>query len=216
MSEFYETGSDPEIDRIKKTRDDQLNSLLNVSAPTEKVIKIVTDKEFRFDSMPIGDKPKNTIIEGNTCTPPLTKDDESGLPIKENCAMYEMDIMAECTKKYSKITHSIHIDDVCREIHHFDDGHTTPLVVVVFRNARRRLVSVNEYVLPMSEFININEMVFIKNDKKEEASHQLRAPFPIDTGFVRALTETHNYAFADTTVPLLMMAVAYFADKYFE
>lgn len=220
VSEKLNTN-DLEIAKIQQKRQEDLTK---VDEDLLKTLKFDIPNDYISKKNTVIDASGNFLKFGHTdipstkhdVTPPSPIEIELGTTFVEKCASYESDVMAQCVKEYSDITHNFQVDNYSREIHRFDDGQTAPLVVVVFKNARRRLVSVNQHVLPMRDFINIQKMVFVKNEKKEEANHQLRGGYAIGIGHVKANTDETSYTFPDTTVPLLMMAVAHFADKYYD
>lgn len=147
---------------------------------------------------------------------PLSPVDDAGNTVAfvEHFSSYQKDVMEECIDNYNKIEYTHKTDPLGREIHRFDDGRSPPLIAVVFKNSSKQLVSINNFVMKMKTFIEIDEMKYCKYEKEEQANHQIRDPYPIDEGYVRAYSGRYTYEFKNTTVPLLMMVLTKFSQLY--
>ena len=151
-------------------------------------------------------------------TKPVAEASATGEIISES-ALYENDGLAESSEPYTSITYKSTTDSYGRTIYRFETKTSIPLVVVIFQNASKKLVSVNDRVLPLKTFLNLDHLEYMKDEVHEESNHdlQLRYYTPrINQGTVRANSDDGMsvYNFQDTTVPMIMMAMTIIQSKY--
>lgn len=138
------------------------------------------------------------------------------------CAPYETDALKESSEIYTSIKHSSMKDVNGRTIYRFEDGKNQPLIIVLFKNAEKRLISVNQQVLSLRTFLNIQEMNHVDVDSssiktnKHELREVLRATPLVNSGSVKAYSSDnkHNYMFENTTIPLMMMAITVLTEHF--
>jgi hypothetical protein len=145
--------------------------------------------------------------------------------IISECASYENDGLKESSEPYTSIKYTSTTDNYGRTIYRFEDKNTTPLVLVIFENAYKKLISVNGNVIPLKTFLTIEQMEYVKHETLsllEEANQDLRRAPTVNEGYVRAQTNSNHemgfssssHNFMDTTVPLLMNAISVLAKQY--
>ncbi len=145
--------------------------------------------------------------------------------IISECASYENDGLKESSTPYTAIKYTSTTDSYGRTIYRFEDKRTTPLVLVIFENAYKKLISVNGNVLPLKTFLTIEQMEYVKQETLslgQECNHDLRMAPTVNEGYVRTQTSSNHemgfssssHNFMDTTVPLLMNAISVLAKKY--
>lgn len=141
-------------------------------------------------------------------------------------AAYENDGLKESSTPYTAIKYTSTTDSHGRTIYRFEDKSTTPLVLVIFENAYKKLISVNGTVLPLKSFLTIETMDYVKQEILsigQECNHDLRVAPTVNEGYVRAQSGSYqeigyssstSHSFMDTTVPLLMNAITVLSKQY--
>lgn len=100
-------------------------------------------------------------------TPDLTKpvaEASASNEIFSECASYENDGLKHSSAPYTSITYTSSTDEYGRTMYRFENKTSTPLVIVIFQNANKKLVSVNERVLPLKTFLTLDHMEYMKNE----------------------------------------------------
>jgi hypothetical protein len=150
----------------------------------------------------------------NVCT--ASPNDES---MPSQFTKYDTNQLKTIMDDFNNIKITENVDSFDREFFCLDDSGLKPLVLVVFKTQSSTLVSVNDIVLPLSEFMKIthlhqeikesseNTIKNIRDYKREEKS-----------GFhVTVLCKTSmntDITIPNTTVKLVMMAMTIFQKKY--
>jgi hypothetical protein len=141
---------------------------------------------------------------------------------------YENDPLKESSETYVDIKCLSTVDKQGRTIYRFDEKSQTkqPLVIVIFNNSQKKLVSVNQQVLPLKSFLSIEEMheyedeinssLKLKHNGIREIINEVRSVPLVNTGDVKAYSSENGktYVFKNTTIPLVMMAISILTEKY--
>jgi hypothetical protein len=201
MSELYDDASKPPTPELNKIYDTIIKDAKELKHELHEDVNV---KEIKVDDfvnmMCYPDSESNSVFE----------------PFMDSCATYQRDELKESSLPYTQIKHLYMTDEYNRAIYRFDDQKSTPLVVVVFHNGVKKLVSINQHVLPLKTFLKLEELRFVKNEMLSGASHDIRSEPPVNQGYVKAYSYEYkcSYEFHDTTIPLLMMAMTILNSKY--
>jgi len=132
---------------------------------------------------------------------------------------YETNPLKESSEIYTDIKCISNVDKQGRTIYRFDDKTQVkqPLVIVIFKNSIEKLVSVNQQVLSLKNFLSIKEMEEQVDDLNvnKKCMNEIRSIPLANSGNVKVVSENGNkYTFKNTTVPLIMMAMSILTEKY--
>jgi hypothetical protein len=127
---------------------------------------------------------------------------------------YSSDVFEEIVQ-YKNIRMDKSTDTYGRQFFRFFDEKATSLILVVFKHNHRRLVSVNNRVMPMDDFLNIVDMESLAIEKPEVSSLDIRQGLPtVNSNIVVRLLNKKEYIIKNTSVPLLMMAMTQISELF--
>jgi hypothetical protein len=115
-----------------------------------------------------------------------------------------------------KVTHSV--DELSRDFYYFDDFGMKPMVIVVFETPNGDLISVNDIVMPLEEFLDVSHI--------KQAS--VTAPAKSEGGDLREImcdsgrygtvncktNDAKEFTVPNSNVKLVMMALSILSEEY--
>ena len=148
----------------------------------------------------------------------------SAAPAEENAssqfASFNPNQIENTIKQYNEIKVTYGKDALGRNFYYFDDAGFKPLVLVLFDTPSDTLLTVNESVMPLSEFMSITH---VKQENELESSEKPPSNIrEINAGWkagsygtvVCTTSDETSIVIPNTNVKLIMMALAILSEKY--
>jgi hypothetical protein len=96
-----------------------------------------------------------------------------------------------------------------RTFYQFDNGRYVPLMAVIFDTPTARLVSLNDIVIPLTQFLDVIEFHTPEQSKESAKTNgELRSPLMTGSEYVQCTTSTgKSFVIPRTNVPIVMKAL---------
>lgn len=133
-----------------------------------------------------------------------------------NYSAFNSNQVENTVKQYNniKVTHSV--DARNRDFYFFDDFGMKPMTIVVFETPSGDLLSVNDIVLPLDEFLDISHIKQANVSAKSESA-DLREIMTDSGRYGTVLCKTHDdkeFTIPNSNVKLVMMAISILSEDY--